>query len=268
MDLNDIWQENKRFITTVGSGFLVFLIGYFVVEGVYAGDIDNINRSNSQARRKLNTEMFTADDREVAQGENDALLKSFETLTAAVAFTPRPEFDLEGRAGSARNVYMSSVDRVRNRVEDLASRRRARWPEGLDLERLETNNVDAIERNLHALDLLERVLVLAVESGVKQVRSADIKLDPAFTARRGLGSIEKTKVEVDIVASPDAVARWLLACETPADGGADNTVRQQALPIDSIDARRATSKSDEVQAKVTFLVVRVNEVEVSDDEDA
>ena len=92
--------------------------------------------------------------------------------------------------------------------------------------------------------------------------------DPAFTARRGLGSIEKTKVEVDIVASPDAVARWLLACETPADGGADNTVRQQALPIDSIDARRATSKSDEVQAKVTFLVVRVNEVEVSDDEDA
>ena len=27
MDLNDIWQENKRFITTVGSGLLVFLIG-------------------------------------------------------------------------------------------------------------------------------------------------------------------------------------------------------------------------------------------------
>ena len=26
MDLNDIWQENKRFITTVGSGLLVFLI--------------------------------------------------------------------------------------------------------------------------------------------------------------------------------------------------------------------------------------------------
>ena len=81
MDLNDIWQENKRFITTVGSGFLVFLIGYFVVEGVYAGDIDSINRSNSKARRKLNTEMFTADDREVAQGENDALLKSFEIST-------------------------------------------------------------------------------------------------------------------------------------------------------------------------------------------
>ena len=50
--------------------------------------------------------------------------------------------------------------------------------------------------------------------------------------------------------------------------GADPSVRQQALPIDSIDARRATSKSDEVQAKVTFVVVRVNEVEDSEDEDA
>ena len=268
MDLNDIWQENKRFITTVGSGLLVFLIGLFVVDGMYAGDIRTVERQNQSARSKLRVNMFTSDDREVARDENDALLTSFETLADAVAFKPRPEFDLKERAGSARNVYMSSVDQVRNRVEDLASRRRARLPEGLDLARLETNNVDAIERTLHALDLLERVVVLAVESGVKQVRSADIKLDPAFTARRGLGSIERTKVSVDIVASPDAVARWLLACETPADGNAEFSVRQQALPIDSIDARRAASKSDEVSAKVTFLVVRVNEVEDSEDEDA
>ena len=268
MDLNDVWQENKRFITTVGSGLLVFLIGLFVVNGMYAGDIQTVEGQMMSARRKLKSEMFTADDRDNARDENEALLASFDLLSGAVAFLPRTEFDLEGRTDSARNVYMSSVDRVRNRVEDLASRRRARLPEGLDLERLETNNVDAIERNLHAVDLLERVLVLAVEAGVKQVRRADIKLDPAFIARRGLGSIEKTKVSVDIVASPEAVARWLLACETPVTGEGERSVRHQALPIDSIDARRATSKSDEVQAKVTFLVVRVNEIEVSEDEDA
>ena len=62
MDLNDIWQENKRFITTVGSGFLVFLIGFLVVEGMYSGDIDSIRRKNSAARGKLRAEMFTADD--------------------------------------------------------------------------------------------------------------------------------------------------------------------------------------------------------------
>ena len=27
MDLSKIWQENKRFITTVGAGLLVFFIG-------------------------------------------------------------------------------------------------------------------------------------------------------------------------------------------------------------------------------------------------
>lgn len=267
MDLNDIWQENKRFITTVGSGLLVFLIGYLVVEGMYASDIASIKRTNSNARRKLGTEMFTADDRELARDENEALRRSFERLTDAAEFRPRPEFDLEGRGDSAQNVYMTSVERVRDRVGALASRRRAYLPEGLDLEQLKTKNVDAIERNLHAVDLLERTLVLAIESGVKQVRSVDVKLDPAFTSRRGLGSIEKTEVSVDVVASPDAVARWLLACETPLEADPETSVRQQSLPIEKIDAKRASSKADEVSAKVTFLVVRVNEVEVNDDED-
>ncbi|MGD2018285.1 MAG: hypothetical protein PVJ89_09225, partial [Planctomycetota bacterium] len=184
MDLNDVWQENKRFITTVGSGFLVFLIGYLVVEGMYAGDIASIKRNNSNARRKLGTEMFTADDRELARDENDLLRSSFDKLSDAAAFRPRPEFDLAGRGESAQNVYMTSVENVRDRVGDLASRRRAYLPEGLDLEQLKTKNVDAIERNLHAVDLLERTLVLAIESGVKQVRSVDVKLDPAFTSRR------------------------------------------------------------------------------------
>ena len=65
------------------------------------------------------------------------------------------------------------------------------------------------------------------------------KLDPAVTARRGLGSIEKTKVAVDIVASPDAVARWLLACETPEDAGgaqsADGVRRPQRPACSWVD---------------------------------
>ena len=32
MDLNDYWQENKRFVTTVLAGLVVFLIAYFWID--------------------------------------------------------------------------------------------------------------------------------------------------------------------------------------------------------------------------------------------
>jgi len=268
MDLSDIWQENKRFITTVGAGLLVFLIGWMVVDGLYSGDIQQVQRANRTARGKLSVEMFTATDRELARDENEILNSSYATIAEVAAFRPRPGFILGEGAGRPQDVYITAVEGARERVRDLASRRRAFLPEGLDLDMLKTRNVDAIERNLHAIDLLERAVVMALESGVTQIRGVDIKLDPAFKSRRGLGAIEKTQVTIDTVSSANAVARWIMMCETPADGGSPNSVRLQALPIESVDAQRAASKSDEVRTRVTFLVIRVNEVEDPDADDA
>ena len=268
MDLDEIWQGNKRFITTVGAGLLVFLIGSMIVNGLYLPDIKRVQRSNSASRQKLRTEMYTSDDRAQARDENEELIARYDRIASVTAFQPRPEFRIERDGVAPQNVYFAAVEAVEERVTDLASRNRAYLPAGLDLEEFKTQNVDAIERSLHAIDLLERAVVMAIESGIKQVKSVEIRLDPAFRSRRGLGAIEKTQVKIEVVSEPEAVALWLVACETPADGGSENSVRRQALPIESIDARRTASKADEVKTTVTFLVVRVNEVEDPDAEDA
>ncbi|MEM9378836.1 MAG: hypothetical protein AAGB93_02725 [Planctomycetota bacterium] len=268
MDLDEIWQENKRFITTVGAGLLVFLIASMIVSGLYVPDIKSVTRSNNQSRAKLRTEMYTADDRAQARDENEELIARYERIADVTAFQPRPEFRIDQQGVAPQNVYFAAVEAVEERVTDLASRNRAYLPSGLDLEEFKTQNVDAIERSLHAIDLLERALVMAIESGVKQVKSVEIRLDPAFRSRRGLGALEKTQVKVEIVSDPDAVALWIVACQTPSEDGSPNSVRRQALPIESIDARRTASKADEVKTTVTFLVVRVNEIEEPDAEDA
>ncbi|MEM9802141.1 MAG: hypothetical protein AAGA20_17585 [Planctomycetota bacterium] len=264
MDLNEVWQENKRFITTMGAGLLVFLIGWMVIEGLYSDDIQRIQIANSRERSKLKDAMFTADDRELARDENEVLQEGYATVSEAAAFRPRPEFVLDPSKGEPQNVYFTAVENVRERLTDLASRKRAFLPDGLDLEMVKTRNIDAIERNLHAIDLLERTLVLALESGVGQVRGVEVRLDPAFRSRRGLGAIEKTQVTIDAISTPQAAARWLMATQTPADGGAESSVRLQPLPIESRDARRASNREELVRTSVTFLVVRVNEVEEPD----
>lgn len=273
MDLNDVWQENKRFIVTVGAGLIAFFIGWMVIDGMYLGDLRAVGRKSLRAIRDLNQELYSVDDRELARAENEALLASYERIAGAIEFVPRPEFQLEGADTSPQNVYSTMVETVRNRVGDLASRRRAFLPDGLGLEPRATANVDAIERDLHALDLLERALVLAVDSGVRQVRDVRILLDPAFTRRRGMGAIERTTIEVEVSAKPETVTRWLVRCETPIAGDSSMSdaalvaLRSQALPILSVDMQSQRSKAGELRAKVTFLVVRIHEL-AAEDQDA
>jgi len=268
MDLSDIWQENKRFITTVGAGLLVFMIGWMVVDGMYMSDIQSVQRLNRNDRKKLNTEMFTSADRSLARDENEELNSRYDTILDVAAFRPRPEFRLDQANVKAQDIYANAIENVRDRLRNLASRQRAFLPDGLDIDMLKTRNIDALERNLHAIDLLERAVEMALEAGVKQIRSVDISLDPAFRSRRGLGAIERTQVTIDAVSGAEAIAVWILMCETPRPGDPEMSVHLQALPIESIDARRAASKSDEVRTRVTFLVVRVNEIEPSDSDDA
>jgi len=268
MDLSDIWQENKRFITTVGAGLLVFMIGWMIVDGMYMSDIQSVDRSNRRDRAKLKDPMFTSADRSLARDENEELNTRYDTILDVAAFQPRPEFRLDQANVKAQDVYANAIESVRDRLRNLASRKRAFLPEGLDIDMLKTRNIDALERNLHAIDLLDRAVEMALEAGVKQIRSVDISLDPAFRSRRGLGAIEKTQVTIDTVSTAEAIAVWILMCETPRPGDPEASVRLQALPIQSVDARRAASKSDEVRTRVTFLVVRVNEIEDPDATDA
>ncbi|QDV06463.1 hypothetical protein Poly30_19730 [Planctomycetes bacterium Poly30] len=273
MDASEVWQENKKFIITVGSGLFVFLIGTMVINSLYMGDISNIQRATSKAQRELSGEMFSASDLGMAEDENEALRKLYETARAAAEFRPRPEFMLDPSGGSAQAAYQTAQALIRDRLGDLASRKRAFLPDGLDLEMQKTRNVDALERHMHALDMLERTLVLALESGVRQVRAIEIKLDPTFQRGRGLGAIERTEVTLDCVAPSEAITRWLSLCETPlaaADSESSSlaAIRAQALPVRELDLKSSQSKKDDdVRARVTFDVVRIHEIEEADEDE-
>ena len=166
-----------------------------------------------QERQKAK-DLYTLTDRALAEDENELLTASYAEMVEAVAFQPRPGFIADGST-AVKNIYTSAVERVRQRTADLASRNRAMLVDGLGLEMVQTTNVDEIERHLHALDMLERALVLGLESGVRRGRRVEIDLDPAFKSRRGLGAIERTKVSVETVSTADAVTRWPAMAETP-----------------------------------------------------
>ena len=104
---------------------------------------------------------------------------------------------------------------------------------------------------------------------MRRGRRVEIDLDPALKSRRGLGAIERNSVSVETVSTADAVTRWLAMAETPlpatGEGGPGELVRSQPLPIHDLELTRVSAKDDEVRANITFMVVRVHDLDTGEE---
>ena len=168
MDLNEYWQENKRFLVATASGVVVFLAGMIAIDRAFRGELLALQRSASSASAKLRNEpMYGPDALDKAQKDNEELKKTVGILTEATAFKPRPGFRLDPKAGPATNQYFSAVSRVREELLRAAGRGNLRIPDDLGPALAPTREAE-IERYLEALDLVDRAVRLALEAGVSR----------------------------------------------------------------------------------------------------
>lgn len=250
--MNDFWQENKRLVTIAGCGLCVFLIGLLVIDSLYGSEVSAMDANVRKVRTELQKARYSASARDEALAANEALRASLGALETRIEFQPRPEFLLppDSKTDKASSEYFAAVERVRESLAVLAGRKRISLPPGLDLEAVMTNSVETYDRYLAALDLLDRALRLAIEHDVKQIKRIRIDLDPTFTARKGLGTIEETKIEIKAASAPETITAWLQATQTDAFG--------QVLPIRDIEARTRRAKVDELDVSVTFSAIRLH----------
>lgn len=249
MSLEDFWQENKRFLSICAAGLVLFFVAKAVIQSVYADEARALRRSVASNQRELRTPRYGSRDERAASEVHDELERTVERLSTAVAFEPRPEFVLDPGQDLAPNQYFGRLDAVREELESLASRRGMRLPEGLGLEVPQTNSTEILERHMEALDLLDRVLRLALESRVRRVDDVQVELDPALGSRAGLGRVERTEVQLKLVTSPRSVVQLLELTQSDRYGN--------PLVLADLDVVGARSKSDEVSATLTFYVVRL-----------
>lgn len=249
MDLESFWQENKRFLLMVGGGLLVFLIAYLVIEGMYEDELVANQRSLRSSQNALAAPFYSRADLEVAEEQNEELRAALVTLKGAIEFEPREAFQL-APGMTAYNQYFRQVERVDGELSTLANRSRVIIPPGLDLEMIDSTQPDLIQRWLEAVDLIERVVRLAIESGVDRVDRIQVKLDPALQGRGTVDEIESTKVTFDMRSEPEPVARLLSLSQSVEGGG--------PLPLADLDVVGASAKREEIRVKVTFLIARVS----------
>jgi len=252
MDLGAYWQENKRFVTTVGSGALLFLIGFAVETSLFQGKINAAQRAIQLNKNQLKELKFSAEDQRAAEAENAALRSSVERLSAAANFRARPEFVPDPAAGSSANHYLRTLSRVREDLMQRANRASLKLDSALGMPELSPTVEREILRYLEALDLVESVADLAIRARADSIDRIQVRLDPGHASRAGVGAIERTKVQITITGPSLALTRLLVWSQRPAPGG-------RALPIDQLEMSSPKGRSGQVRLDVTFVLARVKE---------
>lgn len=254
MDLGAYWQENKRFVVSVGAGALLFLIGFGIESRVYRDKINATERANQAKRNQLKEMQFSATDQQEAEAENAALRQAVDRLTAAAQFEPRPEFVPDPASGSSANHYVRTLSRVREELLQRANRASLQVDSSLGMPELSPTVEREVLRYLEALDLVESVADLAIRARADAIDKIQVRLDPAQNSRAGVGAIERTRVQLTLTGSSQALTSVLVWTQRPEGGG-------RVFPIDKLEMSAARGRPGQVRLDVTFLLARVKELE-------
>ncbi len=184
MDLQDLWQEHKRWILGVVAGLVVYLVGAKIV-GTFFYSHGAILRVNQLRRSIEGDERFDRADLTKIQAAKAEIEAQEAKVRDAVAFVPGERFLLKGNGDPdtyfpevAQGVRTDVLGRARELSVELADRDLT-WPAPVGREE--------IERTLLGLCVLQNAATRLLEAG-DAVRRADPEA-------LGLVSIDKLAIE-------------------------------------------------------------------------
>jgi len=261
VNLEEYWQENRRFVLGLAGGLVLFLIGLYVADAVYGTELRSARAQEAKIKRDLAQPMFTRAQLAEAEEDRERLRAAVDTLASTVAFAEREEFRLREGLGSASAQYHEIVGRLRDELLPAAARRNLRLEATLGLPKLSPTRASDIERYLSGLDLVERVARLAIDEGVGRMEELAIRLDPEYVSRRGTGEIETTEVHVQLSGSAVALMRVLARLERPEDGTQPATLRR-------MDWGSSRHREGDASIELVLVVARVTSEDLEDPEGA
>ena len=80
MDLNNYWQENKRFLTSVGVGVVVFFVAWYAIDSSLGSELRAQRAQKVRREADLRQPMFSGADLERAKAQQDGLLRTCDAL--------------------------------------------------------------------------------------------------------------------------------------------------------------------------------------------
>ncbi|MCA8956321.1 MAG: hypothetical protein KDC87_09615 [Planctomycetes bacterium] len=154
MDLNDFWQESKQWLLGCAIGFLVFLIGYTVIDRLYNAKGRELHAAAASVQRRLVKDpMYQQQQQQQAQERFQELDRTLNSLREAMHFDLPERFDLKGK-GDAELHWSSTYGAVRQALYRAANELNIDFPEDAFTWSAPTER-DEIQRALVGASMVE-----------------------------------------------------------------------------------------------------------------
>lgn len=229
MDLENYWQENRRFVLSVAGGALLFLIAWWAIDAYLGSDVRRLEARKARLTGDLAKPMFKPDDLDRAREQNEALRAAVAKLREAASFRARERFTVPDQS-AASSRYVSVVADVRADLLQRAGRAGLALPRDLGLPTLAPTREQEIVRTLEALDAIERTVGLAIEAGAENLDEVRIKLDPRLLAGKPISDLETTIVSMRLSGPSGPLVELLSLLQTPRDGSVLHVRRAELSP--------------------------------------
>jgi hypothetical protein len=218
MNLDALWQRNRRFVLGFAGGVLGFFLLLWMLTSSAAGRAAAADRALSRSTLDLRDEMYG----EAQEREAEERLAAARALNADLGARALPLWRNEFRIPPGKAPAQHYIERTGELRQDLiawALRNDCEVDETLGLPPVSPTQQQAVERVLRGLDVAERVVRLAVEYGARSVEKMTIA-ERSLRAGAARGAVlDLTPVELEVVFEGNSPAPFLRALLAEGEQG-------------------------------------------------
>lgn len=236
MNFDAFWQTHRRFILGFFGGVVVFFILLAITGG---GPEDKFKRSKSSiasTKRKMNANNMYGSG---AVRELEERLAALQTRNNDLGRQTLPPFRERFRIPSgtpASQHYIGLTGELRDELVGWALRSNCDVDDSLGLPPVSPSQPQQISRILHGLDVVDRVVHIAVESGAGEVDKIRIAEKARRRKGRNSSSLDVTPVTMEVVFHRVSATPFLRRIAAEQSNG--NPLGLQALEVLPRNAKR------------------------------
>ena len=211
MNFDAFWQTHRRFILGMAGGLVVFFILLAITGGGSKESLSKSRTSISRASRQMQSNQLYAASQVSELKERLTMLQDRNQLLADRNLPAFRERFQVSPGGSPAQHYISLTGEMRDELIGWALRRNCEVDDSLGLPPVSPSQPQQIDRVLRGLDVVDRVVHLAVDYGASEVDKIRIAQKRSRRSGRNVSPLDITPITLEVTFARTSIAPFLNA---------------------------------------------------------
>ena len=253
MNIDAFWQANRKFIIGLVAGIIAFFSLVAVVAGGATDRFSTASISVSRAKRAgSNASQYSVAQVRELEGILTRLDADVTELTNAALPSYRKRFQVPVGVSPASH-YIALTGELRDELIGWALRHNVNVDETLGLPPVSPSQPLAIEQHLRALDVVDRVVHLAIDNGASEIDKIRISQQRRVRSGKKTSPLLITPLSLEITFARVSVTPFLRAMMISQQGG-------NSLGVVSLEVLPPNQKKSEQRIVIDFEIAVLPQV--------